>query len=261
MRKAVCWIILLVALVIGVFSGFQIYKEISAYRQGEKSYHDLEGYVSTPETESAIPEENTEETASDNTNKEAIQWPAVDFASLKELNPDCVAWIQIDGTKISYPVAQGEDNNYYLKHLFSGEWNNAGCIFLDYRVAADFSDKHSILYGHHMKDGTMFKDVTKYTEQSYYEAHPVGYLLTPTGNYYIEFFSGYVVPADGDAWKVDFASDAEYTQWLEAAVAQSCFTSEVRPGDTDQIITLSTCSYEFNDARFVLHGILRKNEL
>ena len=92
-------------------------------------------------------------------------------------NPDIVAWIYIEGTKINYPIVQGEDNSYYLKHLFSGEWNGSGCIFLDSRNDASFADRHSIIYGHHMKNGTMFTDLDKYKKQDFFDEHPVALLI------------------------------------------------------------------------------------
>lgn len=188
----------------------------------------------------------------------AIAWPVVDFAALESINSDCVAWIRIDGTEIDYPVVQGHDNSFYLKHLFDGEWNGAGCIFLDSRVNPDLSDRHSVLYGHHMKNGTMFSDIAKYKDQTFYENHTTGMILTPTENYRIEFFAGYVAGADDEnAWKVTFATEDEYVDWLNETVGRSWFKSEVIPTAEDRVITLSTCSYEFNNARFVLIGRLK----
>lgn len=177
----------------------------------------------------------------------AITWPVVDFVALKSINSDCVAWIRIDGTEIDYPVVQGHDNSFYLKHLFGGEWNGAGCIFLDSRVEPDLSDRHSVLYGHHMKNGTMFSDIADYKDQTYYENHATGMILTPSKNYWIEFFAGYVAGADDEnAWKVTFATEDEYVDWLNETVGRSWFKSEVIPTAEDRVITLSTCSYEFN---------------
>ena len=89
---------------------------------------------------------------------------------------------EIEGTKINYPIVQGEENSYYLKHLFSGEWNGSGCIFLDFRNDASFADRHSIIYGHHMKNGTMFTDLDKYKKQEFFDEHPIALLITPDKN-------------------------------------------------------------------------------
>lgn len=142
--------------------------------------------------------------------------------------------------------------------MFDGEWNGAGCIFLDSRVNPDLSDRHSVLYGHHMKNGTMFSDIAKYKDQTFYENHTTGMILTPTENYRIEFFAGYVAGADDEnAWKVTFATEDKYVDWLNETVGRSWFNSEVIPTAEDRVITLSTCSYEFNNARFVLIGRLK----
>ena len=183
-------------------------------------------------------------------------WPEVDFAALREINPDIVAWIYIEGTKINYPVVQGEDNSYYLKHLFSGEWNGSSCIFLDFRNDASFADRHSIIYGHHMKNGTMFTDLDKYKKQEFFDEHPVALLITPDKKYKVEFFVGYVAAPQDDAWEIGF-TEAEFEVWLQNAADRSCFTSEIAPNASDRILTLSTCSYEFDDVRFVLAGVLR----
>lgn len=156
----------------------------------------------------------------------------------------------------NYPVVQGEDNSYYLKHLFSGEWNGSGCIFLDFRNDASFADRHSIIYGHHMKNGTMFTGIDKYKKQEFFDEHPVALLITPDKNYKVDFFAGYVAAPQDDAWEIGF-TEAEFEVWLQNAADRSCFTSEVAPNISDHILTLSTCSYEFDDARFVLAGVLR----
>ena len=156
--------------------------------------------------------------------------------------------------EINYPVVQGADNQYYLKHLFNGKWNSSGCIFLDSRNTPDFSDRHSIIYGHHMKNGTMFSGLTEYKKQEFYDAHPTVLLLTPEKNIRIEIFAGYVAGVSDKAWEIALGSDKEFGDWLEAAEERSCFESEVPFAVTDRIVTLSTCSYEFDNARFVLVG-------
>lgn len=260
-NRPLYWLIVVAALGLAVYAGSQIFQQVREYRRGQAAYDSLDAYVGTAKPEvpaGTQPTERSPDTeASTEETEETIPWPAVDFEALREINPDCIAWILVPGTEISYPVVQGDDNSYYLKHLFTGEWNGAGCVFLDCRVSGDLRDRHSILYGHRMSNGTMFTDILRYEDRDYYETHPTAYLMTPEGNYLIQFFSGYVSPADGQAWSVAFDSDTAYALWLEDAVSQSCFTSGIIPEVTDQVLTLSTCSFAFDDARFVLHGILR----
>ena len=187
MRKIICVILALFLGSSAAFPGYQIFREYTERHESADTYTDLENLISFPEV---LPEEEPDETnlSESGETEPAPVGPTIDFAGLEEINEDCVAWIYIEDTAINYPVVQGSDNSYYLKHLIDGKWNSAGCIFLDSRVDSDISDRHSIIYGHHMKDGTMFSGLTKYKKQDYYEAHPAGLLITPEQTYRIEFF-------------------------------------------------------------------------
>ena len=104
----------------------------------------------------------------------------VDFAALQAINPDIVAWLRIPGV-LEYPVVRGEDNSYYLNHTVQKTYNIAGSIFLDYRNERDFSDRKNIIYGHNMKDGSMFQGLHKYENEQYLETHNKVYLYLPDG--------------------------------------------------------------------------------
>ena len=255
MRKIICVILTLFLAFSAAFAGYQIFREYSERRESADTYTDLENLISFPED---LPEKKPDETNSSESGETepAPVGPTIDFAGLKEINDDCVAWIYIEDTAINYPVVQGLDNSYYLKHLIDGKWNSAGCIFLDSRVDSDLSDRHSIIYGHHMKDGTMFSGLTKHKKQEYYEAHSEGLLITPERTYTIEFFAGYVASVEDPAWKIGFESEEDFDTWIKEAQKKSWFTSSLSPAVTDRILTLSTCSYEFDNARFVLLTII-----
>ena len=169
-----------------------------------------------------------------------------------------VGWIYCEDTAINYPIAQAEDNDYYLHHLFDGAYNSTGCIFLDCRNSSEFTNPHSIIYGHHLRSGNMFAGLMAYKDQAYYEAHPQFLLMTPSQNYMVDVFAGYVANVADEAWKVDFETEDEYALWLKESIEKSCIQSEVVPTAADRILTLSTCSYEFDNARFVLLGVLRE---
>ena len=255
MRKTICVILALSFFFIAAFAGYQLIREHKERQESADSYSDLEEFISFPEVPPS--EENDETVSTESGETELVPaGPAVNFTELTSINDDCVAWICIEGTAVNYPVVQGSDNSYYLKHLFNGKWNSAGCIFLDSRVSDVISDRHSIIYGHHMKDGTMFSGLTKYKKQDYYDAHPEGLLITPEQTYRIEFFAGYVASVEDPAWKIGFESDEEYEDWLKDIKEHSVFTSSIIPAVTDKVVTLSTCSYEFDNARFVLHAVI-----
>ena len=255
MKKTICVILTLILAALAAFAGYQIYREYLARQKSADSYTDLEKFVEIPEFRRD--EEPDDTTSSESGETQApTNDPTIDFDALLAINPDCVGWIYIPETVINYPVVQGSDNSYYLKHLFNGKWNSSGCIFLDTRVSIDMSDRHSIIYGHHMKDGTMFSGLTKYKKQEYFEIHSTGLYITPQATYRIDFFAGYVAGVDEAAWKVEFQSDEEFEAWINEIKEKSWIESPLSPAVTDIVLTLSTCSYEFENARFVLHGVL-----
>jgi len=178
----------------------------------------------------------------------------VDFEALRAINDDTVAWIYSEGTPIDYPVVLGEDNAFYLTHTFSGRPGAAGAIFMDFDNQGDFSDANTAIYGHHMRNGSMFASLDKYRKQSYYDEHPVIYLYTPGGNYAIELFSAYV--RDASLLPHDFDSPRAFLAYADQIKALSDFRSDVMIGENDRIVTLVTCNYNYDDARYVVHGKL-----
>ena len=144
------------------------------YRDGEEEYDNLREYVAVEEPkerkDGETPEENQEETVT------------VDFEALKKINPEIIAWIRIPDTRIDYPVVQGTDNEYYLKHTFKKTEHVAGSIFLDKDNSPDFTNRKTILYGHNMKDGSMFQGLHKYESESYLQEHNKVYLYLPDGD-------------------------------------------------------------------------------
>ena len=111
-------------------------------------------------------------------------------------------------------------------------------------MPAGFSGRNTVIYGHRMKNGTMFAALGNYQEQVYYDAHPVFLLVTPEGRYVVELFSGYVADTAESAWMLDFSDEQAYLAWLEEVGEKSAFSSKVSPRAEDRVVTLSTCSYE-----------------
>ena len=249
MKGRSCGLFLCLFRGIACFSGYQVLRILHEYRVGADAYFKLEQFASLPPAS-----EETEETPAE------PAWPEVDFTALAAVNPDVTAWLYGPDTGISYPVVQGTDNDYYLDHLLDGTANSAGCLFVDTSCRLDFSGRNTVIYGHRMKNGTMFAALGNYQEQVYYDAHPVFLLVTPEGRYVVELFSGYVADTAESAWMLDFSDEQAYLAWLEEVGEKSAFSSKVSPRAEDRVVTLSTCSYEFENARFVLHGVLRPEE-
>ena len=124
----------------------------------------------------------------------------------------------------------------------------------------DFTDPVTVLYGHNMKNGSMFAALMGYKDQAFYEEHPAYAFVTPEKNYIVEIFACFTISDYGNAWETNFENDESFRLWLEAAKRQSMIRSEVEPKAEDCIMTLSTCTYEYDDARFVVMGVLREAE-
>ncbi len=182
----------------------------------------------------------------------------VDWDSLQAINPDIVAWIYVPNSPINYPVVQGSDNNEYLHKAFDGSTGwlaSAGTIFLDASNNASLLDHNNVLYGHHMRDGSMFAAIADWTDQSEFLAHRDLYVLTPAGNYRCKTFALVITTGSDSVVQTSFSSDDNYRTYIQdkldrSVVSQSgeVFTVE----DIQQSFILSTCEYTQNDGRAVL---------
>ena len=181
---------------------------------------------------------------------------SMDFSGLKAINPDAAGWIWAYDDVINYPVVLGNDNDYYLTHLFNGKSNRLGSVFMDYRSKGDFSDRNTAVYGHNMKDGSMFSSLNKYKKQEYYEKFPEMLLYTPEGNYKLEFFAGILASGSDEFIRLDFSDDEDFLSYTEEMKKKSTFKSDVSLEPGDRIVTLCTCSYDFHNARYALFGKL-----
>lgn len=181
---------------------------------------------------------------------------SVDFEALLQENPDIIGWLYSENTPINYPVVQAEDNDYYLRRDLHGEYLRTGTLFADYRCSAVGTGQNHIIYGHNMKNASMFGTLLNYTEQDYYEEHPVLYYLTPDSDYKIELFSGFTANANSDIYRTEIGDTEAFEAFLQEITAKSTFTSAVTVNGDDHIVMLSTCSYEFNNARYVVFGKL-----
>ena len=180
----------------------------------------------------------------------------MDFSVLREISPDTVAWLRSEGSVIDYPVLHTDNNEFYLSHLHTGEKNRMGSLFVDYRNTGVFTDKNTVIYGHNMKSGAMFHSLSEYKAQDYYDEFPVMRLYTPDGDYTVELFSGTVEDGNYEFVRFDFEDDASFMEYVNSFRSRSTFTSDVVVNPMDQIVTLCTCSYEQNNARYVVMGRL-----
>lgn len=178
--------------------------------------------------------------------------PKVQFL---DVNPDYAGWIRVPGTRIDYPFVRGRDNTEYLRRDFYGRPAKAGTIFMDYRNLGGPSERHLMLYGHNMKDGSMFHDLVNFQDEEFFAAHPTLVLsdLYETRTYRI--LSVYEISADDFSLPVQFSGSGSYTDFLESLTRRSLHPVPASLPRAGQLLTLITCSYGVGNGRTIVHAV------
>ena len=183
----------------------------------------------------------------------------VDLSALRAVNPDVVGWIFIPGSKVNYPIVQGEDNQYYLEHTWDGQKNSAGSIFLEASNGADFKDCRSILYGHNMADMSMFAILHNYANIYYVKTFPYVYLVTDEGVLRYEIYSTYKAAVDSKTYALGLGQRI-MASFIKMTLDESELDLGIIPAETDRILTLSTCTGNYENRR-VVHARLVMEEV
>lgn len=175
---------------------------------------------------------------------------------LKKINEDYKMWIEVPNTNINYPVVQGKDNDFYLNNNFNKKESSSGAIFIDYKNDID-KDKNIVIYGHNMKNKSMFQNLMKFKDEEFWNNNKKIILTINGKEYEYEIFSAYVNSANNVEFKFNFGNDDEYLKYLEEIKEKSIFNRDTDIISNERSVTLSTCSYENDDARIVIHGKLK----
>lgn len=254
--------ILLGILCIGI-AVFLLWHMQSEYKESDRFYQKLEDRALKKDAGSQHSKQNEQNEQivqkAEDSEKQAYAADAasleIDFDALKQVNGDIIGWILFDNNGISYPVLQGKDNEKYLYRLADGTKSKAGSIFMDAACSPDFSDAHTIIYGHNMKNLSMFGKLKWYrTKRGYYENNRYFTIYTPDRVLRYEIFSWYEANADDMVYQVGFQPDGFFLTFIEKMVKRSSRNTGVTVDENDKIVTLSTCSA--NGKRFVVHGKL-----
>lgn len=182
-----------------------------------------------------------------------------EFVSLLDQNADTVGWLAISGTRIDYPVLQGDDNSFYMENDFNKNKAVQGSIFLD--ASCDYSNMEGnyVLYGHNMKDGGMFADLLKYKEKDFFEENSIIVFNTIYRDYKWEIFSVYVAPVSFNYIDTTFLTQESWEKYISNCKCKSMYENDVVPEADDIVLTLSTCAYDFDNARFVVQARMIKH--
>jgi len=244
-RKAV-FVILFLLIGIGSYCGYRYYKDNVLPEKSLDSAHEEQIAL----IESVKPEKKAADDMSD------------PLEPAKKVNEAVVGWISIDGTNIDFPVCQAEDNDFYLKNGFDGKDNNGlGCPFLDYRCESDFSGFNSIVYGHNVSRRRMFADIALFKDKAYLQLHPTGVLTLKDGEHTVRFFAYMNVRNTAPAYHAVFVGTSEQEEYIDYIFSDAVYTSErtadeLKKKEDLHLLLLSTCTYEFTDARGILIGVI-----
>ena len=236
---------------------------IHSQREREKVYQDMETEKDSVETEEEkVQMTETEDIAQEETVKPDIP---VDFEKLQKENPDIYAWIQIDGTNINYPVAQSAtDNEYYLNHTIEGQEGYPGSIYTENWNTKEVTDFNTVIYGHDMKDGSMFQNLHNYADASYMQQHPNVVIYTPEKKLTYQIFAAVVYDDRHILHSFDYAFADQRQAFLDSIYNSRNLGNVIRDDvsvNTDsRILTLSTCMTGQDDKRFLVEAVLISEE-
>ena len=233
-------IIYMILLFVLTYSGIKIYKW---YKDKTNNNKIAEQIKSTVIVEDKNEDENKEEYT-------------VDFDKLKEQNNETVAWIKVNNTNVEYPVVRSTNNSFYLNHSFDKSKNSAGWIFADYKNKFDNTDKNIIIYGHNMRDGSMFGSMKNILNSEWYdnEENTNITLYTENEKSIYKVFSIYKIESEDYYIKTEFSNDNEFEKFIEKLKKRSIKNFNIDISKEDSILTLSTCANN-NKYRVVLHSV------
>ena len=232
-------IIYMILLFVLIYSGIKIFKW---YKDKTNNNKIAEQIKSTVIVEDKNKDENKEEYT-------------VDFNKLKEQNNETVAWIKVNNTNVEYPVVRATNNSFYLNHSFDKSKNSAGWIFADYKNKVDNTDKNIVIYGHNMRDDSMFGSLKNILNSDWYnnEENTNIALYTENEKYIYKVFSIYKIESEDYYIKTEFSNDNEFEKFIKTLKKRSIKNFNIDISKEDSILTLSTCANN-NKYRVVLHS-------
>ncbi len=243
MKKVINY--LLIAIVIIAFSKV-LYKTYQYYtdKREYSKIQELQPIIKNNRDENLLNSEAEDEEKSDDNEK-----------VLLDINNDYKFWLSITNSNINYPVVQGTDNDFYLNHNFNKEKSISGTLFIDYENNIA-SDKNIIIYGHHMKNNTMFNNLNYFKNEDFFYNNEITVIKNEEEHKY-EAFSVYVIPENEISFDTNISNDNEYINYFNTIINKSFFYKDIDFNTSKKIITLVTCSYEYDGARTVVHAITK----
>lgn len=262
MKQKIDYIRIFLLLSFIVFSLLTINAFYSNYQSNQLYDEVRENYYETKEADNY--EESLQLDASellDIKDQPAPQKELTEEQSIVSAYEDVIGWIKIDGTAIDYPVAQSDDNDYYLEHNILGEQDKKGAIYMDYRNGDMTEDQNYLIYGHKMSDGSMFSDLSFYVQgnnaKDFYEEHQMITYTDFENETKWEIFSIYVVDLDREDYYLfpNYLFDQDHEEFIKDIQRRSIYKKDIDVTEDDQIMSLVTCNYWFDNARVIVHAV------
>lgn len=259
-------IVIVLALAVFLYAGYRLVSIYLDYKAGTDEYNALEefadgdkvtgGFIEGEMTANdTMGDEWGDASLKENTGGlrfEDMENP-IDFAALQAINEDVIGWIEVEALDINYPIVVGDDNDYYLHRTFRQQDNFAGSIFMDYLCRSDFSGRNTIIYGHNMKNGSMFGTLHEFRKQETYDKSPYFWIYTKDRIYKYEIFSCAEVGTYSEIYQIDFASSEQFQNFIDVAKSRSVVATNADVSLNDTVVTLSTCTGN-TETRFVVQG-------
>lgn len=217
---------------------------------------DVEGNAGTKGAKVSGNDEENDEKNDEGLPQEAAVLAKINLEALQKVNSDVQGWIAIPGTKLSYPIVQGKDNAYYLKRNWKKEDSISGSIFLESTNSSDFSDFHTLIYGHRMRDGSMFGVLKNYQNPDFWREHPRIYLVFGDGICSYDIFAAYETGVESMVYRLDLEEKGMEKEFFQFCRESSVFDADVTPEPGAGILTLSTCTGWGHATRWVVQGCL-----
>ncbi len=247
-------VLLIVAVVVIIFALWRLLPILMDYRQSNSTYEEL--------AEEVVDQTGTVEGEIGSESWNAYDWQSVeiDFNALWQINSDVVGWIRFDNTDavtVDYPILHGETNDDYLHTDLYGTYHYAGSVFLESGNSADLTDIYNIIYGHNMRNGSMFGTLRRYRDSDdFYEENPYFTISTPRGAFRYEIFGYANISDSSDIYRVGFmANNSEYQELIDEMLSVSMRDTGIVPTAKQQTVTLSTCTSAGDTYRFAVFGV------
>lgn len=245
-------LVLIVAIGVFCYAAYNLYHIYTEYKKGTDEYNQIEQMAVT----NRDPDAETQETMDEELVPLLAAPMKIDFNALRSVNEDVIGWIYIEALDgVSYPVVKGSDNSYYLHMTYEKNYNFAGTIFIDCENSSDFSDCNTLVYGHNMKNGSMFGQLKKFSQDGEtYKKSKYFWIFTPEKDYRYEIISAYTTGVNSDTYTLFKGPGTEFEDYLKKIVSRSEIQTEAgNLNMKDKVITLSTCTGN-ESTRFVVQG-------